>query len=95
MGCTYSPSIAEYLLWISEANILAIQLIFGGARLSSAYHGFSAAQLPTRDESHRAAARTRHDGDKGVLSVTQFGLVFENENRSRVHSFGDPFFQKL
>ena len=52
-------------------------------------------QLPARDQPHGSAARTRHDGHVRVLRMTQLGLVFQDENRSGVHSFGNPFFQKL
>ena len=31
----------------------------------------------------------------GILRMTELGLVFENENRSGVHFFGDPLFEKL
>jgi hypothetical protein len=79
----------------SEADILALQLIFSRARIAAADHGFAAAELPARDEPHGAAARARHDGYEGVLGLTQLRLIFKDENRSWVHSFGYPFFQKL
>jgi hypothetical protein len=90
------PSAAiKTLLRTAVADVLASKLVLGGAEVAAADHGFHAAKLPTRYQSHRPAARARHDGDIGVLSISQRGLVFKDENRAGIHSLGDPFFQEL
>jgi hypothetical protein len=83
------------LLRVAEANVLPIQFIFRRAHIAAADHDFSAAQLPTRDQTHGAASRTRHYGNEWILSMPQFALVLEDKHGSGVHSIGDPFFQKL
>jgi hypothetical protein len=90
-----TPSNEGGLLNLAKADILSIQTILGGADVAAADHCFSTAKLATGDESHGPAARARHHGYKWVLGVTQLRLVFQDENRSRVHSFRYPFFKKL
>ena len=83
------------LLRIAIADIFAFQLVFSRAEVAAADHRLASAQLPSRDQTHRSAPRTRHHGYKRVLSMTQRRLVFQDENRAGVHPFRDPFFQKL
>jgi hypothetical protein len=79
----------------AEVDRLSIQLVLGGANIAAADHVLSTAELAARDQSHGSAARTGHDGHKRILRMTHLRLVFQYENRSGVHSIGDPFFQKL
>ena len=68
---------------------------YSAEQVAAADHRLTAAELAARDEPQRSASRARHDGNEGVLRMTQFGLVFQDKNRSRVHFLGNPFFQKL
>src|SRR6266567_7787915 len=83
------------LLRITKTNVLAIKLIFGRAEVAAANHRLAAAKLPARDKPHGAATRARHDGYVRVLGMSKRGLVFKDEDRARIHSFGNPFFQEL
>ncbi len=80
---------------MSEADVFAFQPVLRGAGVTAADHRLLFAKLATGDQSHGAAARAGHDGDVGILRVTELGLVFKKENRAGVHFFGDPFFEKL
>jgi hypothetical protein len=82
-------------LYLTEIDRLSIQPVFGRADFAAADHRLSAYELAARDEPHRPATRTGPHGDERVLRMTHTGLIFQDENRARVHSFGDPFFQKL
>ena len=79
----------------TKADVLPIQPVLGRADVTPADHRLAAAKLPPRDQPHGPAARAGHDGDERVLGMTQLRLILQDENRSRVHSFGNPFFQKL
>ena len=83
------------LLRTAETNPLTVQTVLGRAGIATADHSLACAQLASRNEPHGAAAGARHDGNIRVMGVAKFGLVLEDENRSRVHFFGNPFFQKL
>jgi hypothetical protein len=83
------------LLRAAETNVLTFELVLGRAHIAAADHDFSATQLTTSDQSHGSASRTRHYGNEWVLGMPQFALVLEDKHGSGVHSFGDPFFQKL
>src|SRR5579863_3893493 len=83
------------LLHGAEADVVAVQPVLRRADVAAADHGLSCAKLAPRDEPQRSAAGAGHDGHKRVLRMTQLGLVFQHENRSRVHSFGNPFLKKL
>ena len=80
---------------MAELDVFAFEPVFCGAKISSADHGFFFAKLAARDQSHRTAAWAGHDGDVWILRMTEFGLVFKEENRAGVHFFGDPFFEEL
>jgi hypothetical protein len=92
--CQLRPS-EDGLLNFAEADALSVQTILGRANIASANHRLSTAKLAARDQAHGAATRARHHGYKWVLGMTQLRLILKDENRSGVHSFGDPFFQKL
>jgi hypothetical protein len=83
------------LLKFSKADTLALQAILCRAEIASADHRLSSAELAAGDQPHGSATRTGHDGDKWVLGVTQLGLILQDKYRSRVHSFRNPFFEKL
>jgi hypothetical protein len=83
------------LLRVPEADVFAIKPILGRAGFPAADHILSPNQLATGDETHSAAAGAGHHGHVWVLRLTKLGLVLKHKNCSGVHSFGNPFFQKL
>jgi hypothetical protein len=89
------PNLRSTLLSLAKVDALAIQRVFCRAKVAAADHGLAAAQLASRDEPQGAAPWTGHNGYEWVLRMAQLGLVFQHENRSGIHSLGDPFFQKL
>jgi hypothetical protein len=94
-GRRRSHPVEPVLLRVPETNVLTFELVLGRAHIAAADHDFSAAELTTRDEAHCAASWTRHYGNEWILGMPQFALVLEDKHGSGVHSFGDPFFQKL
>jgi hypothetical protein len=87
--------VKRLLLCLAEADVFAVQPVLGGTDVPATDHRLSSAKLAARDQSESPATRAGHYGDEGVLRMTQLGLIFKDENRTRVHSFGNPFFQKL
>jgi hypothetical protein len=82
-------------LRLAKVDGFSIKPVFGRADFAAANHRFPGNELATGDKSHGPASRAGHDGNERVLGMTQGGLVFKDENRTGVHSFGNPFFQKL
>jgi hypothetical protein len=85
----------EGLLQRPEEDIFTVEPVFCRADVSAADHGFSGKELAASDQAQGSAAWAGHDGYVGVLGVAQLGLVFKDENRSWVHSFGNPFFKEM
>jgi len=56
----------------------------------AADHGQQAADLFARDQAELPASRTGEDGPVGIVGFAHLAGVFQHENGSRLHLFGDP-----
>ena len=83
------------LLWVSIKDALALQPILRRARITTADHRLALTELPPRDQPHRPASRARHHSNIRVLGMAELGLIFQEENRSRVHLVGNPLIEEL